>query len=149
MVEGFAAAARRRLGTQPPAESKSLIRLHRVKTNACPLTHTASFTATSNQCAMTLDNSQRDVILQHANRLLSARAYPKTICPSEIARALTPNDLETLNLSNWRDAMADVRQVMWERREAGEVEILQKGEVVYAQSLDDITGPIRIREVSN
>lgn len=40
-----------------------------------------------------------------------------------------------------------VRQVMWEKREAGEVEVLQKGEVVDVQSLEDIRGPIRVRKV--
>ena len=40
-----------------------------------------------------------------------------------------------------------IRHVVWEMREAGEVEVLQKREVVHVDSLDDIKGPIRIRRV--
>jgi len=94
-----------------------------------------------------LDDAQKSIIVQHAERLLNSRDYPKTICPSEIARALSAPELETLGASTWRDTMDDIRQVMWEKREAGEVEILQKGEVLDVQNLDDIRGPIRLRRV--
>jgi hypothetical protein len=96
---------------------------------------------------MTLDDAQRAVILQHAERLLNSRDYPKTICPSEIARALSATELQTLGASEWRDTMESVRQLMWERRDAGEVEVLQKGEVLDIESLEDVRGPIRIRKV--
>jgi hypothetical protein len=94
-----------------------------------------------------LDDTQRSVILSHASRLLDARQYPKTICPSEIARAFSAAELQTLGASEWRDTMGAVRQVMWEKREAGEVEVMQKGEVVDVESLEDIRGPIRVRKV--
>jgi hypothetical protein len=96
---------------------------------------------------MALDDAQKFLILSHAERLLSARQYPKTICPSEVARALSTSELETLGASDWRGTMNAVRQVMWEKRGIGEVEILQKGEVVNVESLDDIRGPIRVRKV--
>ncbi|KAL6709286.1 hypothetical protein ACN47E_001693 [Coniothyrium glycines] len=94
---------------------------------------------------MVLDDAQKDTILRHANRLLSSRDYPKTICPSEIARALSRGELDTLDAAEWRDTMDDIRQVMWEKRECGEVEIMQKGEVVGVTALEDIRGPIRVR----
>jgi hypothetical protein len=94
-----------------------------------------------------LDDTQRYVILSHASRLLDARQYPKTICPSEIARAFSAAELQTLGASEWRDTMGAVRQVMWEKREAGEVEVMQKGEVVDVESLEDTRGPIRVRKV--
>ncbi|OAK99142.1 hypothetical protein IQ06DRAFT_15708 [Phaeosphaeriaceae sp. SRC1lsM3a] len=94
-----------------------------------------------------LDQNQRSLIVSHAERLLDARQYPKTICPSEIARAFSASDLQTLGASEWRGTMDVVREVMWEKREAGEVEVLQKGEVVDAESLEDIRGPIRVRKV--
>jgi hypothetical protein len=94
-----------------------------------------------------LGDSQKSVILSHAERLLNARQYPKTICPSEIARAFSTAELQTLGASQWRDTMDAVRRVMWEKREAGEVEVMQKGEVVDVESLDDIRGPIRIRKI--
>lgn len=98
--------------------------------------------------AMALDEDQRSVILHHAHRLLQMRDFPKTICPSEIARALSPGELHTLGASEWRDTMGAIREVMWEKRQAGEVEVLQKGEVVEAERLEDIRGPIRLRNVN-
>lgn len=95
---------------------------------------------------MPLDDAQRGLILHHADRLLSTRAWPKTICPSEIARALSDAELETLNAPTWRDTMDSIRLVLWEKRVAGEVEVMQKGEVVAAESLEDIRGPIRVRK---
>ncbi len=50
-----------------------------------------------------------------------------------------------MDASEWRDAMDDVRQVVWEKKEAGEVEVMQKGEVVHVENLEDIRGPIRVR----
>jgi hypothetical protein len=96
---------------------------------------------------MALNDAQKQIISRHANRLLSTRDYPKTICPSEIARALSREELDTLNTAGWREAMDDVRQVVWEKREAGEVEVMQKGAVLDVESLGDIRGPIRARLV--
>lgn len=43
--------------------------------------------------------------------------------------------------------MPDIRQKVWERRDRGEVEILQKGEVLPEDmALGDIKGPIRARK---
>ena len=96
---------------------------------------------------MALDDAQREVILRHADRLLSTRAWPKTICPSEIARALSRQELETLNAPEWKDTMDAIREVVWEKRIAGEVEVMQKGEIVEAESLEHIKGPIRVRNM--
>jgi hypothetical protein len=41
--------------------------------------------------------------------------------------------------------MDDVRGVVWQMRQEGEVEILQKGQVVDAAFLEDVRGPIRVR----
>ncbi|KAF1938584.1 hypothetical protein EJ02DRAFT_20171 [Clathrospora elynae] len=96
---------------------------------------------------MELDEARKTIILRHANRLLNSRDYPKTICPSEIGRALSAEDLEALGASGWRDTMNDIRKVVWEKRGAGEVEVMQKGEVIDEESLEDIRGPIRVRLV--
>ncbi|KAH7082118.1 hypothetical protein FB567DRAFT_98681 [Paraphoma chrysanthemicola] len=98
---------------------------------------------------MPLDETQKSLILLHAERLLDARQHPKTICPSEVARAFSTPELATLGASEWRGTMDAVRQVMWDKRAQGEVEILQKGEIVDVESLDDIRGPIRVRKVQN
>ena len=94
-----------------------------------------------------LDDEQKSLIVSHAERLLDARQYPKTICPSEIARAFSASELQTLGVSEWRETMDVVREFMWEKREAGEVEVMQKGEVVDAESVEEIRGPIRVRKV--
>ncbi|KAH5989085.1 hypothetical protein HBI84_191390 [Parastagonospora nodorum] len=94
-----------------------------------------------------LDDAQKSIILNHANRLLGARQHPKTICPSEIARAFSAQELQSLGAAEWRETMDIVRQVVWEKRQAGEVEVMQKGEVVGVESLEEIRGPIRLRMV--
>jgi hypothetical protein len=96
---------------------------------------------------MALDESQKSIILTHATRLLDSRDYPKTICPSEIARAFSASELRALGASEWRDTMDAVREVIWEKRSAGEVEVLQKSVVVDVSSLAEIRGPIRVRKV--
>lgn len=94
---------------------------------------------------MSLSSAQRHVILVHADRLLRARDYPKTICPSEVARALSAEELRLLNATGWRDTMDDVRSVVWQMREEGHVEVLQRGNVVHVTLLEDVRGPIRVR----
>ena len=90
----------------------------------------------------------REILVAHLHRLLSARAYPKTICPSEVPRALTAAELETLGVSDWRDLMPDVREILWDLRQRGQVDILQKGSLVPDDiDLPDIKGPIRARKI--
>ena len=92
--------------------------------------------------------SQTDV-LGHMERLLSSREYPKTICPSEVARALTAAELKACGASDWRSLMPAIRGILWNLREKGEVEILQKGLLVQGVELEDLKGPIRARKVSS
>lgn len=66
--------------------------------------------------------------------LLSARSADSSICPSDVARAMKPDD--------WRPLMDPVREAAAALVDAGEVEITQKGEVV---DLGTVRGPIRIR----
>lgn len=65
--------------------------------------------------------------------LLSDRA-PSTICPSDVARKVAPDD--------WRPLMEPVRQAARRLVDAGQVEITQRGEVV---DLATVKGPVRIR----
>ncbi|KAK0517133.1 hypothetical protein JMJ35_000288 [Cladonia borealis] len=90
----------------------------------------------------------REILITHLDRLLSARAYPKTICPSEVPRALTVTELKTLGVSDWRDLMPEVREMIWDLRQRGQVDILQKGSLVPDDvDLTDIKGPIRARKI--
>ena len=93
-------------------------------------------------------SSQVQAILQpHLDRLLSSRTQPKTICPSEVARALSPDELKAAEASEWRSLMPTIREMLWDLRSNGEVEILQKGEpILEGTRLQDLKGPIRARK---
>jgi len=66
--------------------------------------------------------------------MLAARARTSTICPSDVARAVAPDD--------WRPLMEPVRRAARRLVDRGEVEITQKGSVVDPSTAK---GPIRIR----
>ncbi|WP_235581548.1 DUF3253 domain-containing protein [Rhodococcus sp. Leaf278] len=66
--------------------------------------------------------------------LLDARSRDATICPSDVARALSDD--------GWRDLMEPVRRAARRMVDAGEVEITQKGSAVDPSTAK---GPIRIR----
>ena len=66
--------------------------------------------------------------------LLDRRAASATICPSEAARAVDPDD--------WRDLMEPARSAARRLVAGGEVVITQKGAVVDPSTAK---GPIRIR----
>jgi len=68
--------------------------------------------------------------------LLGKRSTGSTICPSEAARAVEPEE--------WRDLMEDARRAARRLVHAGKVEITQKGRVVDPGTF---RGPIRIRRV--
>ena len=73
----------------------------------------------------------RDAILS----LARDRAPAKTICPSDAARAVGGDQ--------WRDLMEQARDIARELANAGDVEIMQRGEVIDPNS--QWRGPIRIR----
>ena len=66
--------------------------------------------------------------------LLAARAETSSICPSDAARAVEPDD--------WRPLMEPARQAAARLMERGDVEITQRGEVIDPATA---RGPIRIR----
>ncbi|WP_230594707.1 DUF3253 domain-containing protein [Rhodococcoides fascians] len=66
--------------------------------------------------------------------LLDARSRDATICPSDVARALSDD--------GWRELMEPVRRAARRMVDAGEIEITQKGSVVDPSTA---RGPIRIR----
>jgi hypothetical protein len=59
-----------------------------------------------------------------------------TVCPSEAARAVSPDD--------WRRLMDPAREAVRRLVETGEAEVTQHGEVV---ELDKARGPIRVRPI--
>ena len=66
--------------------------------------------------------------------LAAKRGKDKTICPSEVARELSPD--------NWRRHMKAIRKIAFELRDAGKVLIMQKGREVKGS---EVVGPIRIQ----
>lgn len=66
--------------------------------------------------------------------LLAQRSPTSSICPSDVARRVRPDD--------WRPLMDPVRAAARDLVDDGEVEITQRGEVVDPGS---VRGPIRIR----
>jgi hypothetical protein len=77
------------------------------------------------------DTHLRDAILS----LARDRAPAKTICPSDAARAVGGDQ--------WRDLMEQARDIARELARAGDVEIMQRGEVLDPEA--EWRGPIRIR----
>ncbi|MEM0967549.1 MAG: DUF3253 domain-containing protein [Verrucomicrobiota bacterium] len=67
--------------------------------------------------------------------LLSQRKAGGTICPSEVARRLYPQE-------EWRSKMTRVREVAFAMVESGRIEITQGGKVVDARNTK---GAIRLR----
>jgi hypothetical protein len=66
--------------------------------------------------------------------LVGDRGPEKTICPSEVARRLSPHD--------WRSLMPHVRAVGIQLASAGKIIVTQKGQVVNPETAK---GPIRYR----
>ena len=66
--------------------------------------------------------------------LTADRGPGKSICPSEVARALRPD---------WQTLMTAVRRVACRLATAGQIEILRKGRPV---SPEDVKGVIRLRQ---
>jgi hypothetical protein len=66
--------------------------------------------------------------------LLDQRGAGKTICPSEAARRVDPED--------WRPLMEPARRAARRLVDAGEIEMTQQGEVVDPGTA---TGPVRLR----
>jgi len=90
------------------------------------------------------------IITPRLTHLLSSRLPPSSFCPSEVARALTSDDLARGGYAGWRDAMPDVRRAVAAARARGECEVLQRGSVVrgdVGEELEGLTGPLRVRAV--
>lgn len=77
-----------------------------------------------------------DAIEAAMTSLLAARAPGATICPSEVARALVPDDEAA-----WRAAMPAVRRVAAALARRGRVRVTRGGIEVDAESAG---GPIRL-----
>ncbi|CAM6101619.1 unnamed protein product [Calypogeia fissa] len=89
-----------------------------------------------------------EIIKVYLDNLLASRETPKTICPSEVARALSSVELQAAGVSSWRELMPEIRSMVAEMRDEGRVEVLQKGEVLegdLGEGLVNVKGAIRVR----
>ena len=78
-----------------------------------------------------------DVIRDEILRRVSERGAMKSICPSEVARALEPDE------TGWRRLMGPVRAVAVELAREGCLDVLRKGKAVDPE--EEIRGVIRLR----
>lgn len=86
----------------------------------------------------------------HLDRLLASREWPKTICPSEVARAMSSKELAEAEVSSWRDLMPQLREDVFKLRDEGQLEVLQKGQILgHEIDAHNVTGPIRVRRKTN
>jgi len=100
---------------------------------------------------MSDNHKTRSILLPHLLTLLQSRASSKTICPSEVARALSTEELTLIGVSTWRETMPMIRSIVAGMRNEGSVQILQKGQVLggdLGTSLEHVVGPIRIRMIN-
>ncbi|KGE53611.1 hypothetical protein XAXN_15605 [Xanthomonas axonopodis] len=79
------------------------------------------------------DDAQIAAVMRH---LLAQRRPEQSICPSEVARALSDD------AAVWRALMPQVRAVAAAAACAGVVRVTQQGRTVQ---LPDVRGPIRLR----
>ena len=143
-------------GTPPPPPNRPAIRnpFHQTGTASFPETGTAGASAGTmglmtdrylHDCLHDADDSDAEAFPapdRAADRrleetilaLLAARAETSTICPSDAARAVAPED--------WRPLMEPARQAAARLVGRGEVEITQHGLAVDPAAAK---GPIRIR----
>ncbi len=73
--------------------------------------------------------------------LTAARGPGKSICPSEVARALRPNPLH----QDWHPLLPVVRQAASRLALAGQIDILRKGQAVDPLG---VKGVIRLRQAA-
>lgn len=83
---------------------------------------------------MSMQTADKKTISDKILTMAAERGADKTICPSEVARALF--------VTCWRKHMDDVRCVAIDLQHAGKVTITQKGKAI---DTDNFKGPIRIK----
>lgn len=98
---------------------------------------------------MSATTGLKTTLSKELEHLLNTR-YPKTICPSEVPRRVDAATLQASGISDWRELMPAIREILQEMRQNGEVEVLQHGEVIGDEvALEDVRGPIRARRPPN
>jgi len=102
-------------------------------------------TSTDNTDATNTTETENPIITHLATFLMN-RHPPKTFCPSEVARSLSPEELRAMECETWREAMPVIRRTVYGLRDEGGCEVLQKG-IVVVEREEDVKGPIRVRRI--
>lgn len=84
-----------------------------------------------------MNPTESDAITAEILRQTAATGAGRSICPSEVARALAPGE------DAWRRLMGPVRAAAIRLARAGRLEVLRKGKPVDATA--EIRGVIRLR----
>lgn len=79
-------------------------------------------------------NREENLIAETMITLAAARGNTKTICPSEVARKLWPDD--------WQKHMPGVREAAVVLRNEGRIRIMQNGKEIFGE---EMKGLIRIQ----
>jgi len=88
-----------------------------------------------------------ELLEERLEKFLQSREHPKTFCPSEVARSFSTRQLSMAGVSEWRDLMPTIRSLVWTRKNAGDLQVLQGGQPLADDlNLEDLKGPIRIRK---
>jgi hypothetical protein len=87
----------------------------------------------------------------YMDELLASRESPKTICPSEIARALSQEQLDAVGAPSWGELMPEIRNMVAEMQRSGcgrgdTERCVLKGEL--GEGLVEVKGLIRVRRVT-
>ncbi|MBS1957630.1 MAG: DUF3253 domain-containing protein [Cyanobacteria bacterium SZAS-4] len=83
--------------------------------------------------------SKRKKIADAILAQVEERGSLKSICPSDVARAL-------FSAQEWRDEMESVREVAQDLSDQGLIEVTQKGKQI--KNVLEAHGPIRLRKVN-
>jgi len=88
-----------------------------------------------------------ELLEERLEKFLQSREHPKTFCPSEVARSFSTRELRMAGVSEWRELMPTIRSLVWARKNAGDLQVLQGGQPLADDlNLEDLKGPIRIRK---
>jgi hypothetical protein len=86
------------------------------------------------------------VLRSHFSNLLDYTEPPAVFAASEVAHALSDDELGTLGFTSWRDALPAIKALAWETRAFGDCEIYYPNGKKVPQSVSWMeVGPIRIR----
>lgn len=97
----------------------------------------------------TTDTSHDPALRFRMQSFLDTTDPPASFKASEVAQAMSVQEIENLGFEKWQELMPAVLELAWELRELGDCEIMKKGKVLPDDvGPYDIEGGVRIRRVA-